>query len=234
MWRVAVRVFTAAGVLIAMRLRPSAARHWSCRLLRALGVRWNLAGAPIEPGALLVGNHVSWLDAVIIMAIGHGIRPVSKIEVGNWPMIGRLARECGTIFVDRSRPRTLPDKVAEVAQVLRDGYPVQVFPEGTTTCGAHPLRWRPAFFQAAFDAGAPIQRFTLLYSSSGAAFLGEETLVSSLWRVLTTRSLNAVFFVEEPQKPEHDRRTMAVRLSPLRAELRAGLLQQRVHDRRGF
>lgn len=185
-------------------------------MLRALGVRWSVIGAPIQAGALVVGNHVSWLDILLMMAFGQGMRPVAKTEVGRWPVIGRLARACGTIFVDRSRPRSLPVTVAEVAQALRDGSPVQVFPEGTTTCGAHPVRWRPAFLQAAIDAGAPIQRFTLLLSTSSAAFVDDETLMTSLRRVIAMRSLSVVVLVDEPQPPLANRRAMAVRLSPRR------------------
>jgi hypothetical protein len=150
---------------------------------------------------------------------------VAKTEVGGWPVIGRLARASGVIFVDRARPRMLPQTVGQVADALRRGDAVQVFPEGTTTCGAHPVRWRPAFLQAALDAGAPVQRFTLLFSTQKAAFVSDETLLTSLWRVLRLRGLSITVLVDEAQPVTAvNRRELAARLSPLRG------LQERVHD----
>ncbi len=192
------------------------------KLLRALGIRWSTVGAPIQPGALLVGNHVSWLDIVVMMAVDRRIRMVAKTEVGRWPVIGSMARDRGTIFVDRSRPHSLPATVAQVRDALRNGDPVQVFPEGTTTCGVHPARWRPAFLQAAIDAGAPVQRFTLLFSTPKAAFVADESLLVSLKRVLRLRGLSITVLVDAPQPAGDSRRALARRLSPKRLE--------RVHD----
>ncbi len=185
-------------------------------MLRAMGIRWSLVGAPIRPGALLVGNHVSWLDIVVMMAAGdERVRMVSKVEVSRWPVIGRLARASRAIFVDRSKPKQLPRTVAQVADALRSGDAVQVFPEGTTTCGVHPARWRPAFLQAALDAGAPVQRFTLLFSTQKAAFVDEETLLDSLLRVLRLRGLSVTVLVDEARVfGAANRRQLAARLSP--------------------
>ena len=120
------------------------------------------------------------------------------------------------------------ETVAQVADALRSGDSVQVFPEGTTTCGAHPARWRPAFLQAALDAGAPVQRFTLLFSTQRAAFVDEETLLTSLWRVLRLRGLSITVLVDEA-KPTGaaNRKELAARLSPKRLNP-----QKRVHDGR--
>jgi 1-acyl-sn-glycerol-3-phosphate acyltransferase len=143
------------------------------------------------------------------------LRLVAKHEVGKWPVIGRLARASGTIFVDRSRPKSLPETVAQATEALRNGQSVQVFPEGTTTCGAHPARWRPAFLQAAIDAGAPVQRFTLLFSTPAAAFVDDETLFSSLWRVVTARGLSITVLVDEPSPATGSRRSLARTLRPI-------------------
>ncbi|GIH09540.1 hypothetical protein Rhe02_76070 [Rhizocola hellebori] len=266
--KAALRAVAAAGVLLTALFRPRAASRVARGLLKAIGVRWSVAGAALRPGALLTGNHVSWLDIVVMMAIaptvmrppavgpsgvGQGaagqraaladggvagraaadnrprLRMVAKTEVGAWPVIGRLARASGSIFVDRSRPRMLPVTVAEVADALRKGDTIQVFPEGTTTCGAHPARWRPAFLQAALDAGAPVQRFTLLFSTQKAAFVADETLLASLWRVLRLRGLSVTVLVDEAQRVvATNRKELATRLSPKRASR----LQQRVHHGR--
>src|SRR4029079_10304453 len=89
---------------------------------------------------------------------------VAKHEVRDWPIIGRLATTLGTVFVDRTRPKTLPDTVARVAEHLADGAVVAVFPEGTTWCGRAGGRFRPAMFQAAIAAGAPVVPVRLAFN----------------------------------------------------------------------
>ena len=102
-------------------------------------------------GALLVANHVSWLDVVVILAHAPA-RLLAKREVRAWPLIGRLAATLGTVFVDRSRPKTLPATVGRIRAELAAGGVVAVFPEGTTWCGRMGGTFRPAMFQAAVDA----------------------------------------------------------------------------------
>lgn len=185
-------------------------------LLRALGIRLRVTGPAVVPGALLVGNHVSWLDIVVMTALSRragGLRMVAKTEVATWPVIGRIARRQQTIFVDRARPSALPGTVAQVTAALRAGQAVQVFPEGTTTCGPHPVPWRAAFLQAALDAGAPLQTFTLRYAHPAAGFVGDDTLVVSLRRVLAARGLSAAVLVGAPRPADAPRRELAARLS---------------------
>ncbi|MBV1848939.1 lysophospholipid acyltransferase family protein [Catellatospora tritici] len=210
--RQAARAAAATAVLLVGVLLPWRADLLARALLRALGVRLRVQGPPIAVGALLVGNHVSWLDIVVALALSgraRRLRMVAKSEVGAWPVIGRIARRQRTIFVDRARPRRLPLTVAEAAAALRAGDTVQVFPEGTTTCGPHQVRWRSAFFQAALDAGAAVQPFTLSYTHPAASFIGEDTLVESLRRVLAARSLRVTVTTAQPQPAVFSRRHLA-------------------------
>jgi len=181
--------------------RARAGRAWARLTLAALGVDLRLRGRPPVTRALVVANHVSWLDIVAIMAVAPG-RMLAKAEVRRWPLVGALAAAAGTIFVDRSRPRTLPDTVAEVAAALRDGAVVAVFPEGTTGCGADVGPFRPAMFQAAIDAGAAVVPVTLRYGTRAAAFVGDETLWASVRRVLATPRLVASVTVAPALHPE--------------------------------
>lgn len=221
-WGRAFWVLLLGAVAMVFAPRPGRATATARGLLAAFDIRWTVIGSPVKAGALLAGNHVSWLDILVMMSLDipvkdRPLRLVAKSEIGEWPLIGSLARLCGTIFVDRARPKTLPGTVGEVRSALSEGYPVQVFPEGTTTCGAHPAPWRPAFLQAALDAGAPVQRFTLLYSTPVAAFVGEETMLSSLRRVAAARGVTITILIDEPVPASGDRKRLARRLSPRRS-----------------
>nr|WP_323374132.1 lysophospholipid acyltransferase family protein [Plantactinospora alkalitolerans] len=203
-------VFGAALVpvlpLLSRSGRQVAGRTWARAVLRSVGIGLDVRGRPPHRRALLVANHVSWLDVVTILAATPA-RMLAKHEVRRWPLIGPLAALGGVIFVDRTRPRTLPDTVAEVVAALRADDVVAVFPEGTTWCGlprpggrcGAAGRFRPAMFQAAIDADAPVVPVHLGYRvappgrepepSTGPAFLAQESLFSSVRRVLALRGL---------------------------------------------
>jgi len=173
-------------------------RAWARLLLAALGVRVRVSGAglPRSAGALVVANHISWLDILLVSAVCPG-RMLAKTEVGRWPVLGPLTGWGGTVFIDRDRLRALPGTVAEIATALRGGGRVVVFPEGSTWCGRAGGRFRPALFESAIRAGAPVQPLTVRYlgpdrtPSTAAAFVGEDGLLASVWRVVTARGLLA-------------------------------------------
>ncbi|MEU4092166.1 lysophospholipid acyltransferase family protein [Streptomyces sp. NPDC026673] len=187
------------GTLCGPAGRERLIRRWTRSVVAAFGVGVRLPEpAPREPGRglLVVSNHVSWLDIVLIAAVLPG-RNVAKREIRDWPLIGRLCVRGRTIFIDRERIRSLPDTVAEVAEALRSGATVVAFPEGSTWCGREEGRYRRALFQAALDAGADVQPLLIRYRhadgrpSTAAAFLGEDTLMDSVRRVVAARGLTA-------------------------------------------
>ncbi len=213
--RTVLRLAAVCGVLLAglvtvPLLRGAAARTVARALLAALGIRVLRRGPAPRPGSLLVANHVSWLDIVALVALG-GPRLVAKREVRGWAGIGWLAAATGTIFVDRRRPRSLPATVAEVGAALRAGRSVAVFPEGTTFCGVTGGRFRPAMFQAAIDVGAPVVPVAIAYDSTAAAFIGDDTLWSSVCRVAGLRSLTVTVLLASALRPAAgaDRRVLA-------------------------
>jgi 1-acyl-sn-glycerol-3-phosphate acyltransferase len=198
------------GLVLVPLLRRLALRPMASTMLACLGVRLRWRGAPPRPGTLLVANHVSWLDVLALLAMSP-VRMVAKCEVRGWPGIGALAAVTGVIFVDRSRPKTLPATVAEVAESLRAGRSVAAFPEGTTYCGARRGRFRPAMFQAAVDAGAPVVPVSISYDSTAPAFVGDDTLWSSVRRVAALRSTTVTLIASPPLRPAAgaDRRSLA-------------------------
>ncbi|GFJ89508.1 hypothetical protein Prum_031500 [Phytohabitans rumicis] len=176
--------------LLNQRGRRAAGRAWARAVLAALRVRLVTRGRLPTERALLVANHISWLDIVALLALAPA-RMLAKHDVRGWPVIGPLAAAAGTIFVDRTRPRALPGTVAQVAAALRAGGVVAVFPEGTTWCGAMFGRFRPAMFQAAVDADAKVVPVAINYGErpTTVAFLGDDSLWVSLRRVLAVPRL---------------------------------------------
>jgi len=117
--------------------------------------------------------------------------------VARWPLAGAIARGFDTLFIVRGRLRDAKRVKEEVASALRGGNRVVVFPEGTTTDGSDVGRFHAALFQAAVDAGAPVQPVAIRYRRAdgrrddAAAFIGDMTFVESLRNVLRRPSITA-------------------------------------------
>ena len=216
--RVAVRAVRTAlvllGVAVMIRLacRPGQPQGHGQRAYSAAAraLLWSLRvdlcpdrGGGRPAAALIVANHVSWLDILVLAASGPMV-PVAKAEIGTWPVIGPAARGLGAVFIDRSRLRALPRTVEAMAAALRAGQTVQVFPEATTRCGSALDPFRRAAFQAAIDAGAPVRPVGVSYRdatgrpTTAVAFVGDQTLLGSVLTLLRGGPVTATVAWAEP------------------------------------
>ncbi|MDT7713374.1 MAG: hypothetical protein QOG46_2136 [Pseudonocardiales bacterium] len=217
-----------AGVVLAAVLpllgpaqRRRALRAWHRAVLRALRIKLEISGgdrfADPAAGILVVSNHVSWLDLVVLGAV-QPLRMVAKSEIRGWPVVGPLARRTGTIFVDRQRLSALPATVAAISRELAGGAAIGVFPEGTTWCGLATGRFRPAVFQAALDSATSVRPVALRYCLAGAgattvaSFVGSTTLWEAVLRVAGVHGVLVKVHLLPPLPTAGlDRRTLATR-----------------------
>ncbi|MCE7007929.1 1-acyl-sn-glycerol-3-phosphate acyltransferase [Kibdelosporangium philippinense] len=199
--------------LLSKRHRESWVRWWFRRIARAFGVRIEVHNGKVlrdyadaERGALVASNHISWLDIVAVNAV-QPMRAQAKKEVASWPIIGKLATAARTVYMDRENLRSLPSAKDELMKAMRAGSLVNVSPEGTTWCGLASGRFRPAMFQAAIDADVPVIPFVIRYrltdgrDTTAPAFIGDETLVTSLRRTARTKGLVLEVHVLDPIEP---------------------------------
>lgn len=220
-------VLTPIGGLIPAEL----VKRWCRWVVRAAGVQVRFTGTAAAPtgGLLLVANHISWLDIPLLAAV-RPARMLAKAEIRRWPVAGPLVARGGVLFIDRDRLRALPETVARIADVLRGGGAVAVFPEGSTWCGRAQGFFRRAVFQAALDAGVAVQPVRLRYrivggtASTAPAFIGDDSLLASVWRVVSARGLVAEVDVRDAIAPgsHGDRRSLARAAQPGRRSNRAG------------
>jgi 1-acyl-sn-glycerol-3-phosphate acyltransferase len=192
---------------------------WSARMLEVLGVRWVSSGAPHVGPVLYVANHISWLDILAINAV-QPVRFVAKADVRHWPLLGWLVACGGTLFIERERKRDALRVVHQIAQALRDGEIVAVFPEGTTGAGHALLPFHANLLQAAISVDAPVQPIALRYSdpqhavSPAVAYVGDTSLAQSMWWIACASGLKVSVDLLDAQRTTHlDRRALAARLS---------------------
>ncbi|MGW0993340.1 lysophospholipid acyltransferase family protein [Streptomyces sp. NPDC002523] len=225
-----VAILVLAGIVLAPlggRIPAEWVRRWCRTIVRTIGVQVRLTGTAAPAGGmLLVANHVSWLDIPLLAAV-RPARMLAKTEIRQWPVAGALVARGGALFIERDRLRALPGTVARIAEAMREGAAVVAFPEGSTWCGRAHGRFHRAVFQAALDAGVPVQPVRLRYRQEGgaaasttAAFVGEDTLLASLWRVARTRGLVAEVDVRPVIQPgtHPDRRSLAQAAQPVNPE----------------
>jgi 1-acyl-sn-glycerol-3-phosphate acyltransferase len=227
--RVSLGLLLAPALLLVAVPLPgrSQAKRMYCRLLLwCLGVRITVSGGPIRnlPGVLVVSDHMSWLDIVTIAAVLPTTRwrtvPASfvgRADVAANLVVRMMACIIKVIPIDRASLRQLPGVVDTVAARLRAGQTVVAFPEGTTWCGLASGPFYPAMFQAAVDTGRPVQPLRLRYYhrdgrvSTVPAYIGDDTLLRSIGRLLVARRTVAQVYVESLQLPGADRRELARR-----------------------
>ena len=200
--------------------REAQIQAWARTLLAHLAIKLVVNGAPPSAGpVLLAANHISWLDIVVMHAARH-CRFVSKADVQQWPLVGLLATGAGTLYIERESRRDALRVVHHMAECLAQGDVLAVFPEGTTGNGAQVLPFHANLLQAAIAAKAPVQPVALHFAdcTTGAmsfvsCYIGDDTLVQSVWRTLKANNLEAVVSYGVPQTADgRDRRAWAVDL----------------------
>lgn len=182
---------------LAPQTRHELIRWWSRKTLAILGIELTADGQQqARPhGQLLIANHISWLDIAAVHAVLPQARFVSKSDVKHWPLVGALVEGVGTLFIERSNKRDALRVVHQSAAALQAGDCVAVFPEGTTGAGPELLPFHGNLLQAAISVSAPVLPVVLRWHepgehfSSSARFIGDVTLVQSLWRIATARGL---------------------------------------------
>ena len=196
-------------------------KNWSQSTLAIIGIQVAHAthytpSENTETPLLLVANHVSWVDALIIQTIQPSIF-VAKSEVKRWPIVGNIATACGVVFVDRGSPSSARRMVDDVSSALHHGYCVAGFPEGTSSEGNTVSLFHANLFEAAVNHHIQVQPLAIRYTNPQtgalcvkAAFVGDIGFVQSLHQVIASSGIQAKVHVGEMLSPEgHSRRTLA-------------------------
>ena len=172
-------------------------------MFQALGVRLQIEGAEFVPGALLIANHVSWLDVLAIASHAETVF-VAKVEVRDWPAIGWLAARAETLFLKRTSGRSLLQVKDRIGALLSAGRAVALFAEGTTSCGSRVLPFRSGLMQAAVDQTRPVQAVAIAYydeaghRSAAAAFVDSMSLFQSVGAICRSGPITARLVLARP------------------------------------
>ncbi len=202
-------------------MRPAARawlnRRWSRWLMAACGLKVAFKGEPrLEGPVLLVANHVSWID-IFVLNSARATSFVAKSEIRAWPVIGWLVAGAGTLFIERGQRHAVHAMGESMQARFKQGDAVGLFPEGTTSEGFELLPFHASLFEPARSAAVEIQPVALRFLQHGkrsgyAAFVGEESLVANLWRVLGVTGLAVEVVFLPPLAARHPDGSLPTRL----------------------
>ena len=155
---------------------------------------------------LWVSNHVSWMDIPVVGTVSPAFF-LSKAEIGEWPIFGKLAYAAGTVFIKRGSGDA-SSIASQITTFLQKGFSVVFYPEATTTDGTNIKRIHGTLLQAAIDADVAIRPLVLAYVnkdgtlSKDLPYYGEITMKHSLKKVLDSRGVTAYVLPLEPIDPQ--------------------------------
>ncbi len=171
-------------------------RAWSFKLMKILDIRLVVEGNPPQQlhNTLIVANHISWLDILVIFTV---IKPrfVAKKEISHWPIIGRLTKLGNTVFIERENKRDIMQVNQQLSKELAVGNCIAVFPEGTTSDGLGVNKFKPSLFEPVYRSKGWIIPIAIQYLdaqrniTTRPAFVGDISLLRSVWKVLTCYQL---------------------------------------------
>ena len=198
---------------------------WTKSFVWISNMKIEVAGTPPRPPFFLVTNHLSYTDIGAIRAVVKGVF-VAKSEVNSWFLAGRICRDMGTIFIDRTNRRDIPRAGEQIIERLDAGEGVVVFPEGTSTKGETVLPFNSSFLEFAARAQIPVSYASISYrtppgeipASLAACWWQDITFFAHLWRLFKVREYTAIITFGEEPVINPDRKVLATELRDRVAE----------------
>lgn len=184
-------------------------RNYTLLLRQILNIRITIIGDEDQlerGGYVIIANHMSYVDGIVLGSV-FPIVFVSKKEVRNWPIVGQWNRLCGTIFIDRQHKSRVAKMVAEMADRLKHGANMLLFPEGTSTNGEQMLPFQSVPLAAPLRCRSVIAPVTLAYRAIDDQpvtpsnrdliyWYGDMDFISHFWRLLALRSVDVLVTIQ--------------------------------------
>lgn len=192
---------------------------WAKGFVRIAHIDIEIIGTPPKAPFFLVSNHVGYIDIPVIRSAAKGIF-VAKHDINGWFCVGRMIRNMGTIYVNRSVKRDIPRAGAEVIDALGRGEGVIVFPEGTSTKGETVLPFNSSFLAFAAKTDIPVSYVSLTYRTPDKAPPPSETVcwwddtpfLNHMLRLLSLRRFTAILNFGDETVADPDRKQLAAKL----------------------
>ena len=167
-----------------MRVR----RRWARNLLQGVGLRVKTEGVVPNFPCLIVSNHRSYLDPILMLRDVYGY-PVAKAELANWPVIGKGAKMAGILYLKRESAGSRSGTLRQMLEKIEAGFSVIIFPEGTTSALPGTLPFKKGGFKLAAQARIPVVPIALIFADERDYWVGKDSFLSHARRRFGEREI---------------------------------------------
>ncbi len=174
-----------AGIRASMEVR----RRWARNLLEGVGVLTENQGIAPDFPCIIVSNHRSYIDPILMLRDVYGY-PVAKAELASWPVIGKGAQMAGILYLRREHSGSRANALRLMEEKVQAGFPVIIFPEGTTSGLPGTLPFKKGVFQLAARSGIPIVPVALVFADEKDFWVGKETFLSHAGRRFLEKTIH--------------------------------------------
>lgn len=189
---------------------------WTSSFVRISKMKIEVLGTPPRPPFFLVTNHLGYADIGALRAVAKGVF-VAKGEIKDWFLAGRICRDMGTIFIDRSNRRDIPRAGELILERLNNGEGVIVFPEGTSTKGEAVLPFNSSFLEFAARGEVPVSYAAITYktpdgempASTAVCWWEDISFFAHVWRLFKVSRYTAIISFGEGPITNPDRKVLA-------------------------
>lgn len=170
-------------------------QQWALSFLKTFNIDLRVKNTfKEERNLIFVGNHIGFLDIIVLFAVEPRLVFLAKAELAAWPIIGTAARRIETLFVKRESAASRSDSKKAIHQRICDpekSTRIAGFPSGTTSLDEN-VPWRKGLFEIALATGTPVQTFRFKYTPLRAcAYIENDNLFTSLMKLFCTRNITA-------------------------------------------
>jgi 1-acyl-sn-glycerol-3-phosphate acyltransferase len=201
----------------AMRIR----RRWARNLLPTVGIRVETHGDIPDYPCLIVGNHRSYLDPIVLLRDVDAY-PVAKAELADWPIIGKGARMAGILYLQRESAASRGEILRLMGRRIEAGFQVIIFPEGTTSGLPGTLPFRKGGFQLAARSGIPVVPVALCFADPADYWVGHESFGGHAARRFGEKRIDLTLFYGPPMQHEDAEVLMAEARAWIEERLKGG------------
>ncbi len=206
-------------------------RIWVIWTVKLLGIKIEMTGRPKEGNYIYIGNHRSYIDPIVVLRDVKAL-PVAKAEVAKWPLIGYGAKASGIMYVKRESKESRAGTLDAMKQVLLSGYPVLVYPEGTTHTMLKTMEFKLGAFKMAAREGLHIIPMAIEYDDIRDAYVNDDTFVTHFlrcfgkWETKLKMAYGEPIVVNDPLEAAAESRAWIDEIVPkMREEFDKGIFQ---------